>query len=45
MKEKIKKNILEKVISKVKSPLNMKRIGIDLGSDNLKKIQPFIKKR
>ena len=36
MKEKIKKNILEKVISKVKSPLNMKRIGIDLGSDNLK---------
>ena len=38
MKEKIKKNILEKVISKVKSPLNMKRIGIDLGSDNLKAV-------
>jgi len=36
MKEKIKKNILKKVISKFKSPLNMKRIGIDIGSDNLK---------
>ena len=36
MKEKIKENILEKVISKFKFPLNMKRIGIDIGSDNLK---------
>ncbi|GAG92667.1 unnamed protein product, partial [marine sediment metagenome] len=33
MKEKIKKNILEKAISKFKFPLNMKRIGIDIGSD------------
>jgi len=38
MKEKIKKNILEKVIPKFKSPLNMKRIGIDIGSDNLKAV-------
>ncbi|GAH28278.1 unnamed protein product, partial [marine sediment metagenome] len=38
MKEKIKKNILEKVISKFKFPLNMKRIGIDIGSDNLKAV-------
>jgi len=38
MKEKIKKNISEKVISKFKSPLNMKRIGIDIGSDNLKAV-------
>ncbi|GAG60602.1 unnamed protein product [marine sediment metagenome] len=38
MKEKIKKNILEKVISKFEFPLNMKRIGIDIGSDNLKAV-------
>lgn len=38
MKEKIKENILEKVISKFKFPLNMKRIGIDMGSDNLKAV-------
>jgi predicted CoA-substrate-specific enzyme activase len=38
MKEKIKKNILEKVISKFKFPFNMKRIGIDMGSDNLKAV-------
>jgi predicted CoA-substrate-specific enzyme activase len=38
MKEKIKKNILEKVISKFKFPLNMKKIGIDMGSDNLKAV-------
>ncbi|MFH1938772.1 MAG: BadF/BadG/BcrA/BcrD ATPase family protein, partial [bacterium] len=38
MKEKIKENILEKVISKFKFPLNMKRIGIDIGSDNLKAV-------
>ncbi|GAH43554.1 unnamed protein product, partial [marine sediment metagenome] len=51
MKEKIKKNILEKVISKFKFPLNMKRIGIDIGSDNLKAvvidgkdITPYLKK-
>ncbi|MBA7541711.1 hypothetical protein ES705_34027 [subsurface metagenome] len=51
MKEKIKKNILEKAISKFKSPLNMKRIGIDIGSDNLKAVvvdgkdmNPYLKK-
>jgi len=51
MKEKIKKNILEKVISKFEFPLNMKRIGIDIGSDNLKAvvidgkdITPYLKK-
>ena len=51
MKEKIKENILEKVISKFKFPLNMKRIGIDIGSDNLKAvvidgkdITPYLKK-
>lgn len=38
MKEKIKENILEKVISKFEFPLNMKRIGIDMGSDNLKAV-------
>ena len=38
MKEKIKENILEKVISKFKFPLNMKKIGIDMGSDNLKAV-------
>ncbi|GAI66197.1 unnamed protein product, partial [marine sediment metagenome] len=48
---KIKKNILEKAISKFKFPLNMKRIGIDIGSDNLKAvvidgkdINPYLKK-
>jgi predicted CoA-substrate-specific enzyme activase len=51
MKEKIKKNILEKAISKFKFPLNMKRIGIDIGSDNLKAVvvdgkdmNPYLKK-
>ena len=51
MKEKIKKNILEKAISKFKFPLNTKRIGIDIGSDNLKAvvvngkdINPYLKK-
>ncbi|RXG64546.1 hypothetical protein ES695_12045, partial [Candidatus Atribacteria bacterium 1244-E10-H5-B2] len=51
MKEKIKENILEKAISKFKFPLNMKRIGIDIGSDNLKAvvidgkdITPYLKK-
>jgi predicted CoA-substrate-specific enzyme activase len=51
MEEKIKKNILEKAISKFKPPLNMKRIGIDIGSDNLKAvvvdgkdINPYLKK-
>ncbi|HBY57003.1 MAG TPA: hypothetical protein DEG96_03990 [Candidatus Atribacteria bacterium] len=40
MKEKIKENILEKVISKFKLPLNIniKRVGIDIGSDNLKAV-------
>ncbi len=33
-----KKNILKKVIPKFKFPFNMKRIGIDIGSDNLKAV-------